>query len=232
MRPARSRAGRSFCTVRADGIGHVGADDREHARGGFGHSGPSSPPSPAMAEVAAARSSGIAPPRKYSGSRRPSTTFASVTVGRATQTVGGRPRTCAGALDRLGSPAGVDPRDRAAACADRVDVDHRREQRIAGDPEVPRRRRRDPAVVDADVGGIPPTSKVISLRRLDWPPAQAPPSTPAAGPESSVRIGRRPSRRSPLRCSSPSRADRPHPRPPSAAGCGRRRRAPSDRRRR
>jgi hypothetical protein len=46
-----------------------------------------------------------------------------------------------------------------------------------------------PSTVMPISADVPPTSKVISDVRPDSAPLQAPPRTPAAGPESRVRIG-------------------------------------------
>jgi hypothetical protein len=87
--------------------------------------------SASIARVAASRSSCIAPPRKFRASSRPSTIFASVTVGSVPPRPyaagpGTAPALCGPTLN---GAARVDVRDRAAAGADRVQVDHRHEDR-------------------------------------------------------------------------------------------------------
>ena len=139
---------------------------------------------------AARRSSGMLPPRKSSAISRPRTRLASVTVGSvAALAIGGRARIGAGALraDAEGAAA-VDIGDRAAAGADGVDVDHRQQHREAGD----RWSLRASVSVNAPSWTmpmsalVPPISKVISLLASACRPIQAPPSTPAARPDSSV----------------------------------------------
>ena len=73
------------------------------------------------------------PPSSDFGLSRPSTTLASVTVGaRAAAPVRRRPRIRARALrPDLEQAAGIDPRDRAAARADGVDVERARAHRKA-----------------------------------------------------------------------------------------------------
>ena len=85
----------------------------------------------------------------------------------------------------------VDVGDRAAAGADRVDVDHRHEQRVAGDPGVARRGLADAALGDdADVGGrAAHVEGDQALAAGQSRPPRAPPSTPAAGPERSSVTG-------------------------------------------
>ncbi len=76
----------------------------------------------------------------------------------------------------------VDVGDRAAAGADRVDVDHRHEQRVAGDPRVAGRRLADPAIGDdADVG----------RGAADVERDQAAPPRGLARPEAAEHAGRR-----------------------------------------
>ncbi len=127
------------------------------------------------------------PPRKSCGSSRPSTRLASVTVGASPpRAIGGRTGHRAGALraDAEGAAA-VDMRDRAAAGADRVDVDHRHQQREAGDRGRARIGLGEHAVDDdADIGAGAADVEGDQALPLDRSPIQAPPSTPAARPES------------------------------------------------
>ena len=85
------------------------------------------------APAARARIERERPPRKKAGSSRPSTRFASVIVASvAAAAVAGRARDGAGALGTdLEEAAGVDPADRAAACADRPRRDARHADREA-----------------------------------------------------------------------------------------------------
>ena len=124
---------------------------------------------------------------------RPSTTFASVSVGsRAALAVAGRARARAGAARPDAERAAlVDVRDRAAAGADRVDVDHRHEQRIAGDPGVARGGLADPVLRDdPDVGrGAADVERdqPLAARRLARPRARR--ARPPPGPERSSVTG-------------------------------------------
>ena len=134
------------------------------------------------------------PPRKSFLSSRPSTTLASVTVGcGAAAAVGGGAGHGAGAArpDAEGA-AMIDVGDRAAAGADRVDVDHRQQQREAGDRGAARVGLGKAAVDDnADVGaGSADVEGDQACAVRSSSPTQAPPSTPAASPDSSVITGR------------------------------------------
>ena len=107
----------------ADRVGHVGVEQRQHAlrRRLAGRARARSARSPTTA-CAASASSCIAPPRKRSGSSRPSTTCASVTVGSVPpRPYAAGPGLGAGAAraDAEGA-ALVDVGDRAAAGADRL----------------------------------------------------------------------------------------------------------------
>ena len=182
--------------ARADGVGHVGVDDGEDAR---------APPPPAAGLTSAGealdhRARGRRRPAPWRrrgsspGSSRPSTTFASVTVGSVPAAAIGRraraPRPPICGPTRKAPPAST-LRDRAAAGADGVDVDHRHQQREAGDPGVARRRprRSAPSMTMPISALVPPMSKVIRLSRPASAPTQAPPSTPAAGPDSRSATG-------------------------------------------
>ena len=81
----------------------------------------------AIARRAPSASSRMSPPRNRSAARRPSTRFASVTVGSvAAERVADRTRLRARALrPDAHRAAGAQPRDAAAAGADFLDVDHR-----------------------------------------------------------------------------------------------------------
>ena len=85
----------------------------------------------------------------------------------------------------------VDVRDRAAAGADRVHVEHRHEQRVAADPRVARRGLGDPALGDdPDVGrraAHVERDHAACARRAR--PAHCPPRIPAAGPGEQQRHG-------------------------------------------
>ena len=84
----------------------------------------------------------------------------------------------------------IDIGDRAAAGADGVDVDHRQQQRKAGDRGAARVGLGVAAVDDdADVGAGAADVEGDELARPLSSPIQAPPSTPAASPERSVITG-------------------------------------------
>ena len=103
-----------------------------------------------------------------------------------------RPGACTGASWANPESAGsIDMRDRAAPSADRVNVQHRDEQRVAGHPRVARRGlHRHPRSVTMPMSAeVPPMSNVISRARPESSPAQTPPRMPAAGPESSSVTG-------------------------------------------
>ena len=129
---AKSRGSMPFCTVRermALAMLLLMTVSTPSAASSFVR--PSARPAPRSRDARASSSSFMLPPRKSSLSRRPSTTLASVTVGsRAAAAVGGRAGHRAGAArsDAEGA-AVIDIGDRAAAGADRVDVDHRHQQR-------------------------------------------------------------------------------------------------------
>ena len=102
-------------------------------------------PAASIARAAASTSSRASlPPIGRSALIRPSTTLASVTVGRvAAGAVADRARHGARALrPDLQQPAGIHPRDRAAARADRGDLDHRRADHQAEIERALRRQRR------------------------------------------------------------------------------------------
>ena len=99
---------------------------------------PSRSASGAIALRARLSSSAMSPPSRPRGDSRPSTRLASVTVAVcATAAVAGRARLRARALRAdLHQPVAVEPGDRAAAGADRVDVERGEPRRIALDPFV------------------------------------------------------------------------------------------------
>jgi hypothetical protein len=83
-------------------------------------------------------SSRIAPPRKFSESSRPEN---EIGVGHrrlgAASAIGRRPGIGSGTTRADAKSAGsINIGDRAAAGADRVDIDHRRQHRVAADPRV------------------------------------------------------------------------------------------------
>jgi hypothetical protein len=91
-----------------------------------------------MARRAAVASSRIAPPRKFSESSRPEN---EIGVGHrrlgAASAIGRRPGIGSGTTRADAKSAGsINIGDRAAAGADRVDIDHRRQHRVAADPRV------------------------------------------------------------------------------------------------
>ena len=83
----------------------------------------------------------------------------------------------------------VDPGDRAAARADRVDVDHRRQDRKRRSGVARGRLGEPPADGDADIDGRAADIEGHQLLATRSSPDQAPPSTPAAGPDSRVSTG-------------------------------------------
>ena len=126
---------------------------------------------------------------------RPNTTLASVTVG-STPPVpyAAGPGVGAGASWPDAERATrVAVGDRPAAGPDRVDVDHRHEQRVPRDRGVPRLRLDHPAFGDdADVGRGPAHVEGDQARaRPSICAAHSPPNTPAAGPDSINVTGRR-----------------------------------------
>ena len=104
------------------------------------------------------------------------------------------------------------PGDRAAAGADRVDVDHRHQDREAADPGVSRRRFGEPAAGDdadigrgaADIEGdevvARPTARRPMCRRARRPPGRTASSAPGAPPPSRT-VAAPPFE--PMTCSSP-----------------------------
>ena len=119
---------------------------------------------------------------------------------RAAPAVAGRPRHGAGAHGTDAHQAvASDVRDRPAAGPDGVDVDRGEAHRKAGDAAAERHLRL--AVADeADVGGGAAHVEGDEIAAADRAPAATAPTTPAAGPDSAVRIG-----------ISPARADRHQP---------------------
>ena len=118
------------------------------------------------ARSAAPRSSDSPPASGESSSRRPSSRLASVTVGCcAAAPVAGGP----GRGARRGGPdaqraAGVAPGDRAAAGADRVDVERRQRQRPSGDRALGGLARPAPPSIRQTSQEVPPMSKQSTSR--------------------------------------------------------------------
>ena len=176
----------------ADRVRHVGVDDGENALRRL-----------AEAEAELGRKPADGPARRFRVELHapaeeitrvePADNQIGVRHGRffAAPPVGGGPRNRArAARSDPKRSAMVDIGDRAAARADGVDVDHRREQREAGDGCRARVRFRQLSVDDdSDVRARAAMSNVISLRRSASPPIHAPASTPAANPESRVSVG-------------------------------------------
>ena len=139
---------------------------------------------------ARATSSRISPPRNAVGhetaeqrGRRRSRSA------RVAAAVAGRPGIGAGALGPDPQrAAGVEPRDRAAAGADGVDVDRRHADRQPADRSVSLRWRGSPSTRLTSVD-VPPMSSVTMRAKPGAPRAIAAPATPPAGPESTVRTG-------------------------------------------
>ena len=153
----------------ADGAGHAGIRDLDDRFGGGGTSSPRGRPTCArMARFAASTSSRASlPPIGRSALMRPSTTLASVSVGRVVAAaVAGRPRNRARAFrPDLEQAAVVDRCDRAAARADRRDLDHRRADDEAEiDGGLRRKRRLWPPAISDTSKEVPPRSPVITFR--------------------------------------------------------------------
>ena len=120
-------------------LGHVAVHDLENPAAARSASNPSCDPSASIALRASSGRSSTSPPSLNIGSRRPSTTFASVGCCRlAPAPVAGGTRIRASALrPDLQDSSRVDPRHAPAAGADRSDVQHRRRNRDS-ELEVPR----------------------------------------------------------------------------------------------
>ena len=157
------------------------------------------------------------PPIGRSALMRPSTTWASVSVGRvAARAVADRSRHRAGAFGPdLQQSAAIDGGDRAAAGADGRDLDHRRAD---DEPEIDRRLRRErglaPAISETS-NDVPPRSAVITLSK---PAALA---IADAGDHAGGRAGERGAHRELARAVASTSRRR------STARCGSRRRSPA-----
>ena len=153
---------------------------------------PSRDARPPTASAARSRSSARSPPRKQA---RVDPAQDDVRVGDrrlvTAEAVARRARHGAGAPGPDAERATVvDVGDRAAARADRLDVDHGNEERVAGDLRVACRGFGDPRSLTIPMSAdVPPMSKVIKRLRPAGPPAQEAPRTPAAGPERSSVTG-------------------------------------------